>query len=105
MHRCLLSCLVIVAIAAPGLAASKQLMITNRSGEAITALVIAATATPDQPLAVSLALPMANAITAMMTVAVPDGACVFDATYTFASGQSQKQPDLDICQLDGLIVE
>jgi hypothetical protein len=41
----------------------------------------------------------------MMTVTLPDGACIFDATYTFASGQTQKQPDLDICQLDGLVVE
>lgn len=109
MFRSLLSCFVVttslIAAMSPTFAADKQLMLTNRSGEAITALVIAATATPDQPLAITLSLPIANSTTAVLTVTVPDGACVFDATYSFASGQSNKQPDLDICQLDGLVVE
>jgi hypothetical protein len=41
----------------------------------------------------------------MLTVTLPDGACVFDAAYSFQSTPANKQPDLDICQLDGLIVE
>jgi hypothetical protein len=105
MFRCLLSCLLLLATSAALLAADKELMITNRAGEAITALVISGTATPDEPLTTALALPVANNATSMMTVTLPDGACIFDATYTFASGQTQKQPDLDICQLDGLVVE
>jgi hypothetical protein len=108
MFRSLLSCLGVasslVVAMSPAYAADKQLMLTNRSGEAITALVITATATPDQPLVITGALP-ANSATAMLTVSLPDGACIFDATYTFASGQTNKQPDLDICQLDGLVVE
>jgi hypothetical protein len=108
MFRSLLSCFgvasTLFAAMSPALAAGKQLMLTNRSGEAITALSIFATATPDQPLVIAGALP-ANGSTAMLIVTLPDGACIFDATYTFASGQTNKQPDLDICQLDGLVVE
>jgi hypothetical protein len=105
MFRSLLSCLVLVATASPLLAAAKQLMITNRSGDAITSVAISATATPDQPLAITGTFPMANGSTQMLTVTLPDGACVFDAAYSFQSTPANKQPDLDICQLDGLIVE
>jgi hypothetical protein len=105
MRRCLLSCLVLVATVSPLLAATKQLMITNRSGDAMTGIVISATATPDLPLAITGTFPMANGTTQMLTVTLPDGACVFDATYGFQSTPANKQPDLDICQLDGLVVE
>lgn len=109
MRRSLLSCvapcLLFVAIVSPAFAATKQLMITNRSGDAITSVVISATATPDQPLAIAGAFPMANGSTQMLTITLPDGACVFDAAYNFQATPANKQPDLDICQLDGLIVE
>jgi hypothetical protein len=109
MRRRLLSCLVVTAslfsITALAHAATKQLMLTNRSGKSISAISFATTATPNQPLATSAALPLASGASAPLTITVPDGACVFDATYTFATGQPAKQPDLDICQLDGLVVE
>jgi hypothetical protein len=105
MRRCILSCLVLAMTAVLALAADKQLMLTNRAGEAVTAVSITATATPDEPLPMNMELPVANGTTTMMTVSLPDSACIFDASYTFTSGQTQKQPDLDICQLDGLVVE
>jgi hypothetical protein len=109
MRRRLLSCLVVTSslfsITTAANAATKQLMLTNRSGKSISAISFAATATPNQPLVTSGALPLASGASSMLTITAPDGACVFDATYTFDSGQPSKQPDLDICQLDGLVVE
>ncbi len=40
-----------------------------------------------------------------MSITLPHTACIFDVTNCFASGQTQKQPNLDICQLVGLVTE
>lgn len=105
MRRCLLSSLEFVATASPLLAAAKQLMLTNCSGVAINSVVISATVTPDQPLTIAGDCPMATGATQMPTVTLPDGTCVFDAAYSFQSTPANKQPDLDICQLDGVVEE
>ena len=86
-------------------AVDRQLVLTNHAGETLTAVKFAPAAKPDQPLPLAVSLPLAANATVMATVSMPDSACVFNATYTFASGQTTAQPDIDLCQLDGIVVE
>ena len=86
-------------------AADPALSITNMSGEAITALTAAPKGSPEAASQNLLTAGIAAGATASVTIPAPDDTCVFDLAFTFASGQTTRHPDTDICQSDGIVVE
>ena len=86
-------------------AAPVTLTFTNMSGEAITAI----TATPKGEIVETpanlLSSPIAAGEPLDLTLDLAEGQCVFNVTFTFASGAVNDRPDTDLCQTDGIVVE
>ncbi len=82
-----------------------SLTFTNMSGEAITAI----TATPKgetlETPANLLGGPIAAGEPVTVTLDLAEGQCIFDVSFTFASGTVNDRPDTDLCQTDGIVVE
>ena len=90
---------------APASAASLSVNFTNMSGETINELA----ATPKGATEVStqniLSAPIANGDGSVALIEAADGECVFNLTFTFASGTTLERPDSDLCQSDGIVIE
>ena len=86
-------------------AASLTLQLTNSSGDSVTAV----TATPKSAAELSgenlLARPIPVGESATINLETTDEACIFDLSFTFASGKILNRPDTDLCQSDALIIE
>ena len=82
-----------------------SLTFTNMSGEAIMAI----TAVPKGEIVETpvnlIAAPIAAGEPLSVTLDLAEGQCVFDVSFTFASGTVTGRPDTDLCQIDGIVVE
>ena len=105
MTKLLLLALLSLVAAAPASAASLALNLTNNSGDAInivTATPKGATETSTQNV---LASPIPNDEPGDAAIEAAEGTCVFDLTFTLASGKTISTPNTDICQTDTIVVE
>jgi hypothetical protein len=76
------------------------------SGDTINELAATPKGAAEASVQNILAAPIATGeagVASLETVA--DDECVFNLTFTFASGKVLERPDTDICQTDGMIVE
>ena len=105
MKRLALVALVLVFPLPAALAAPVALTLTNMSGEAIFAI----TTTPKGEVVETpvnlLQAPIAAGEPLTITLDLAEGQCVFDVSFTFASGTVNARPDTDLCQTDGIVVE
>lgn len=58
----------------------------------------------DAPVNV-LAAPIIAGQPGNLVIEAAEGQCLYDLTFTFASGKSVARPDVDICQTDGIEVD
>ena len=86
-------------------AETKSLMLTNRSGEAVTAIAAHERNNPEAVIATTLDAAIANNETAFFTLDLPGGACLADLIYTLSSNNLTTQSGVDVCNLDGVVVE
>ena len=86
-------------------AADKSLVITNRSGEEIISITAANKNDPNLAIPTTLAEVIPNQDSADLTIDLPPETCHADLTINFTSGANQVQQDIDLCNLDGLVVE
>jgi hypothetical protein len=54
---------------------------------------------------VTLPAPIASTASATATFELPPDDCLFDLTFTLATTATILQPDMDLCNLDGFVVE
>jgi hypothetical protein len=83
----------------------KSLMLTNRSGETVTAIAANARSNPEAVIAVTLGAAIANDETAFFALDLPEGTCLADLVYTLSSNSFTTQSGVDVCNLDGIVVE
>jgi hypothetical protein len=95
-----LSCSVSAAVAAP-----RSMTLTNQSGSAITSITAVEKTAPDTVLSFMFSGDIANLESDSASIDLPEGVCVVDMTYTLASGENIIQQNVDLCSIDGVIVE
>ncbi len=95
-----LSCSVSGAVAAP-----RSMTLTNQSGSAITSITAVEKTAPDTVLSFVFSGDIANLESDSASIDLPEGVCVVDMTYTLASGENIIQQNVDLCSIDGVIVE
>jgi invasion protein IalB len=86
-------------------AAPHGLTLTNQSGSTITAITAIEKTAPDTVLPIVFSGELSNLESDTATIALPDGVCVVDVTYALASGEKIVQQNVDLCSVDGVIVE
>jgi hypothetical protein len=82
-----------------------SLTLTNQSGSAITAITAIEKTAPDTVLPFVFSGELSNLESDTATIDLPDGVCVVDVTYALASGEKIVQQNVDLCSIDGVIVE
>jgi hypothetical protein len=93
------------AAAAPVLAASLSLNFTNMSGDTINELIATSKGAAEVSIQNILAAPIVNGESGVATLDAAEGNCVFNLTFTFASGKILERPDTDLCQSDTIVIE
>jgi hypothetical protein len=89
-------------------AASLTINFINQSGDAISELALTSKKSPEPPVQDNpelpeppvqniLAAPIAAGDSSAVTIEAGDGECIFNLTFTFASGKVLERPDTDIC--------
>lgn len=86
-------------------AETKSLMLTNRAGETVTAIAAHERNNPEAVIAVTLEAAVANNETASFTLDLPEGTCLADLVYTLSPDHLTTQSGVDVCNLDGVVVE
>jgi hypothetical protein len=82
-----------------------SLTMTNRTGSVITGITAVEKTAPDTVFMFNFAGTLAVSEIDTATVDLPDGVCVIDVTYSLASGEKILQQNVDLCNIDGVIVE
>ena len=102
-----LGSLALVFLATSALAdpAPHNITLTNQSGSAITAITAVEKTAPDTVLAFVFSGEIGNLESDSATIDLPEGICVVDVTYALASGENIVQQNVDLCSIDGVIVE
>jgi hypothetical protein len=107
------SCLIAGLVAAlPGLnspaqATALKLKIINKSTVALNSFTVTLRGASAATSPNRLPSPLAPGATTTPPLAFDPGgtACVFDLTFTSASGKVTNQPDTDLCQTDGIVFQ
>lgn len=86
-------------------AAPRPYNVTNRTTAAIASMTVINNANPSNVLSFALAGVVAVAETSTATIDLPTDACLFDLTFTLANATTIIQPDVDLCNIDGFVVE
>jgi hypothetical protein len=97
-----ISCAVLAGVAQ---AETRTLTITNRSGAEILSISGVDKAAPDVVISFTLAGPLLHGDTEDLTVELAEGQCLLDITFTLASSAAIEQPGVDLCNIDGVVVE
>lgn len=79
--------------------------ITNQSGSAMLVISAVEKTAPDTVLPFVFSGELSAMESDTATIALPEGVCVADVTYTLASGEKIVQQNVDLCSIDGVIVE
>jgi hypothetical protein len=102
---CIVTGLAVLASSAE--ATALKFKIINKSTQALNSLTVtlrgaSAAASPNR-----LTAPLAAGGTTTPPLSFDPGgtACVFDLTFTSASGKITSQPDTDLCQTDGIVYQ
>jgi hypothetical protein len=85
--------------------APHSLTITNQSGSAILVISAVEKTAPDTVLPFEFSGELLAMESDTASIALPEGVCVVDVTYVLASGENIVQQNVDLCSIDGVIVE
>jgi hypothetical protein len=97
--------LMVIALVRPAIAAPHLIAISNRAGSPISAITAVEKTAPDTVLSFTFESEIANFGSDTANIDLPEGTCVVDVTYALASGEKITQTDVDLCSIDGVIVE
>ena len=86
-------------------AASLSASFTNMSGDTINMLAVSPKEATEVSIQNILAAPISNGESGTASLEADEGECVFNLTFTFASGKILERPDTDLCQSDGIVIE
>jgi hypothetical protein len=86
-------------------AEARILTIENASGVTITAVTIIDKEHPEQIVLAPLSSPIAYEMTVDLSITPAADTCLHDITYTYSSGKTVQQENVDICGVDVLIAE
>ena len=86
-------------------ATALKLKLTNKSTNAINAFSLRVKGDSTSTPVNRLSSPIAAGAFATLQFDPGGTACVFDLTFTFASGKTSAQPDTDLCQTDGIVIQ
>ncbi len=95
----------LMMMTAPVLATPHRLMLTNHAGSPILSISAVEKTAPNTVLPFNFANDLSAMETDAATIDLPEGVCVVDVTYVLASGEKIMQKDVDLCNIDGVIVE
>jgi hypothetical protein len=95
----------LVLLASSASAQSISLNLTNRTGTTITAMKAAEKTAPDVVLPFSFPNQLTEAETDKASITLPEGVCLVDITYSLATGRKVVEENVDLCNIDGVIVE
>jgi hypothetical protein len=82
-----------------------SMTITNQSGSAILVISAVEKTAPDTVLPFVFSGELSAMESDTATIALPEGVCVVDVTYALASSEKIVQQNVDLCSIDGVIVE
>jgi hypothetical protein len=82
-----------------------NLTLTNQTGSVITSITAAEKTAPDTVLSFVFSGDLSNMESDTATIDLPEGICVVDINYALASGEKIVQQNVDLCSIDGVIVE
>ena len=85
--------------------APHSLTVTNQSGSAINAITAVEKTAPAAVLPFVFSGELSAMESDTATIDLPEGVCVVDVTYALASGEKIIQQDVDLCSIDGVVVE
>ena len=88
-----------------GYAAPRSFTINNRTPAAITSIAALDKSNGDATINFVLPSTVAPSAKATATADLPAGQCLFDLTYNLANGTKIVQTTVDLCNIDGMIVE
>ncbi len=86
-------------------AAPRPYNVTNRTTAAIASITATNNANPSHVLSFAFAGPVAVAETSIASIDLPTDVCLFDLTFLLANATTIIQPDVDLCNIDGFVVE
>jgi hypothetical protein len=102
---CKMTSLMMVAWILPALATPHSLMLTNHAGSPIMSITAIEKTAPDTVLLFGFANELSAMETDAASIDLPEDVCVVDVTYNLASGEKIVQQNVDLCNIDGVIVE
>jgi hypothetical protein len=82
-----------------------SLTVTNQSGSTINTITAVEKTAPDVVLPFVFSGELSALESDTATIDLPDGVCVVDVTYALATGEKILQQNVDLCSIDGVIVE
>ena len=77
----------------------------HRTTAAIASITAINNANPSHVLSFAFAGPVAVAETSTASIDLPTDVCLFDLTFQLANATTIIQPDVDLCNIDGFVVE
>jgi hypothetical protein len=91
----------------PAEATALKFKIINKSTEALNSLTVTLRGAPNATSPNRLASALAAGATTTPPLSFDPGGtfCVFDLSFTSASGKITNQPDTDLCQTDGIVFQ
>jgi hypothetical protein len=87
------------------LAAERVVSIVNQSGDVIQAVALKTVGESGPVPTGSLANPISSGDTGDLTLNLEDGTCVAEVTFHLGNGNVIVQNDIDLCSVDGIVVE
>lgn len=104
-HVLFLASFVLLSCSASAVAASLVINFNNQSGDTINELIATPKGATKPSVQNILPAPLSSGQAGNASLEVPEGECVFNLTFIFASGKTLERPDTDICQADGILIE
>jgi hypothetical protein len=102
---CTLTSLTMIAWISAALATPHSLMLTNHAGSPIMSITAIEKTAPDKVLPFGFANELSAMETDATSIDLPEDVCVVDVTYNLASGEKIVQQNVDLCNIDGVVVE
>ena len=100
-----LAAMLSILLTSTGNAAPRPYNVANRTAAAITSITAVNTANPGNVIGFVITGSIAVAASSTATAELPQDVCLFDLTFKLATDATIIQPDVDLCNIDGFVVE
>jgi hypothetical protein len=105
MNRLALTTAFAILLSSTVNATPRPYSVSNRTAAAITAITAINNANPGNVIGFVMTGSIASAASSTATAELPLDECLFDLTFTLATTATIVQPDVDLCNIDGFVVE